>query len=226
MGWQKWVVFAMLLEIGMIGMANASDVREMVAPPNGYFAEHRNYFITNSLPDVTVLKDLVPVENAVRTAQATVVIPEVAKINESEKAPVVKEEGKTKELLNVSEEVLIPGDKVTVRFGFDKFRLGSNEAKKIQAVVADLKTSEAVKVSGYTCDIGTEKYNLALSKKRAYQVKRHLVKLGIPESRVEANGLGECCPVSKNRTENRRVEVEGLVKNSSQKTLPKEVLPQ
>ncbi|MDR0828812.1 MAG: OmpA family protein [Prevotellaceae bacterium] len=66
-------------------------------------------------------------------------------------------------------------------------------------------------IAGHTDDVGADDYNLDLSKRRAASVKAYLVKAGVAEERMQAEGYGETRPVATNktaagRTENRRVE--------------------
>ena len=68
-----------------------------------------------------------------------------------------------------------------------------------------------IEIRGYTDDVGTEKFNLNLSEKRANVVKTYLVANGISEARLEVKGLGESFPIADNatiegRTLNRRIE--------------------
>ena len=76
-----------------------------------------------------------------------------------------------------------------------------------------------VEVQGHTDSVGSDRYNMKLSRKRAYAVRRHLIEReGIEPDRLEAQGYGERSPIADNRTpegkeKNRRVEfiiLEGL----------------
>ena len=76
-----------------------------------------------------------------------------------------------------------------------------------------------VEVQGHTDSVGSDRYNMKLSRKRAYAVRRHLIeKEGIAPDRLEAQGYGERVPIADNKTpegkeKNRRVEfiiLEGL----------------
>lgn len=62
-----------------------------------------------------------------------------------------------------------------------------------------------VTVTGFTCDLGYEQHNLALSFRRAHTVAKLLVRRGVQVKLVE--GKGECCPISDNKSLNRRVEI-------------------
>lgn len=67
-------------------------------------------------------------------------------------------------------------------------------------------------IEGYTDAIGSERYNLELSQRRAEAVKTALVRRGIEPARMVAEGYGKAYPVADNkdaggRQMNRRVEV-------------------
>ncbi len=69
-----------------------------------------------------------------------------------------------------------------------------------------------IRVEGHTDSIGSDDYNMALSKRRAESVKTLLVQRGVAESRIEVVGYGKTMPVASNETEagrqkNRRVEI-------------------
>lgn len=69
-----------------------------------------------------------------------------------------------------------------------------------------------VTVVGFTDNVGSAKYNLSLSKKRAESVLSNLVLRGVDIERLRSCGLGEKYPIANNNTEigratNRRVEI-------------------
>ncbi len=70
-----------------------------------------------------------------------------------------------------------------------------------------------VSIEGHTDSIGTDKYNQALSERRAAAVKAYLVKPGVAnDQQVKSVGYGESKPIADNKTkegrfENRRVEI-------------------
>lgn len=69
-----------------------------------------------------------------------------------------------------------------------------------------------VQVLGYTDDTGSTAYNQTLSESRAQTVADVLVRQGVTQSRVRAEGRGETQPVATNSTpegrqQNRRVEI-------------------
>jgi len=69
-----------------------------------------------------------------------------------------------------------------------------------------------LRIAGHTDDVGSDKFNLKLSKDRAEAVKTYLVGKGANASKVEATGYGEFQPITSNdtpegRQKNRRVEL-------------------
>lgn len=77
-------------------------------------------------------------------------------------------------------------------------------------------------VEGFTDSVGSEDYNLELSKKRAESIRRALVEQGVERNRINTEGLGESYPVASNdtdagRQQNRRVEV--IVSNQNDTTV-------
>jgi len=99
-------------------------------------------------------------------------------------------------------------------FAFDKSNLTAWAKDTLQGAVATLKAhSDAqVEVQGHTDWIGSDKYNQALSERRANAVKAYLVTQGIAASRITTKGFGESQPIADNKTakgraENRRVVI-------------------
>lgn len=100
-------------------------------------------------------------------------------------------------------------------FDFDKSTLkpsGRQVLDQVAAQAANLNLETLIAV-GHTDSIGTEKYNLGLSQRRANTVKNYLISKGIPADRIYAEGKGEAQPIATNatpqgRAQNRRVEIE------------------
>lgn len=65
-----------------------------------------------------------------------------------------------------------------------------------------------LRVAGHADERGTDEYNLALSERRAAEVKRLLTERGAPAARVLVEAMGESRPASDDWAENRRVELE------------------
>jgi OOP family OmpA-OmpF porin len=118
-------------------------------------------------------------------------------------------------------------EKVTLEatklFNFDKADV-IMPSPKLDEIAAALQADPSitdVDITGYTDRLGSEKYNLKLSERRANSVRDYLVSKGIDGNRLKAYGKGEANPLvqctEKNRKAlidclepNRRVEVEQI----------------
>ncbi|MBD3234447.1 MAG: OmpA family protein, partial [candidate division Zixibacteria bacterium] len=85
---------------------------------------------------------------------------------------------------------------------------------KLDEIAERLKAWPKVRleVAGYTDGLGSAKYNLKLSQKRADAVKKYLVAKGISPDRLVAKGYGETnfIDADKNSAVNRRVELKPI----------------
>ena len=109
-------------------------------------------------------------------------------------------------------------------FEFDKARLRGPQPKldEIAAALKEHRHIYDVDITGYTDRLGSEEYNLELSKRRAEAVKEYLVEKGVEPRRLRAAGKGKANPVVqctdhddkevliKCLEPNRRVEVESI----------------
>ena len=109
----------------------------------------------------------------------------------------------------------------TTWFDFDRllFQTGSatlepQSQEQLKNIAEILKAYPAVnvKLGGYTDNTGNADANLKLSADRAKSVQAELVKLGIADSRLDAEGYGQENPVASNDTEegrakNRRISI-------------------
>ncbi len=101
-----------------------------------------------------------------------------------------------------------------VLFDFDKSNIKPQFYRFLDdaARVFEMNPSIRVEVQGNTDNIGTAKYNMGLSLRRANAVMQYLVNKGVAQSRLSARGFGFSRPVATNDTEegralNRRVEL-------------------
>jgi outer membrane protein OmpA-like peptidoglycan-associated protein len=83
--------------------------------------------------------------------------------------------------------------------------------KVVQALVASKEFN--IVIGGHACDLGTDKYNMKLSEKRAQEVVKYLLSKGVNNAYVGSNNYGESKPAvsntsEDNRKKNRRVEFE------------------
>ena len=107
-------------------------------------------------------------------------------------------------------------DRLTLHINFDTAKADIRKADipELEKAAAFVKKYPGSKVSveGYTDSRGGEKYNQALSERRAQAVKKYLVDKGEKGDRITAVGKGESNPIGDNKTkkgqfQNRRVEV-------------------
>ena len=103
----------------------------------------------------------------------------------------------------------VKGVSATIHFDFDKSAIKPAFKKTIADFAALLiKNPDAkVVIDGYTDYIGTAKYNLALSDRRAKSFKKVLIKkYGIEASRIRIKGFGKTDPIAPNKTSKGRYE--------------------
>ncbi len=112
-----------------------------------------------------------------------------------------------------------------IHFDFDKATLTAAAKDILGKNVQTIKANPGMKVQieGHACAHGPEKYNMALSERRANAVKEYLVKAGIDAGRLSSIAYGETrlampeTPTAKNKESveartNRRVHFEVIVK--------------
>lgn len=99
-------------------------------------------------------------------------------------------------------------------FDFDKYNLKPESFPELDRVVVLLmkNPSYVIHIEGHTDSIGTDEYNLQLSRLRAESVRNYLVDKGIKPERIAIFGYGSSKPIASNENEegralNRRVEV-------------------
>ena len=101
-----------------------------------------------------------------------------------------------------------------VHFDFDKANIRPDARPILDEAARILKQRGDIHVvvAGHTDSVGSDAYNMKLSKSRADAVKHYLVDHGIAASRMTGEGFGEREPVASNataegRAQNRRVEL-------------------
>ena len=111
----------------------------------------------------------------------------------------------------------------TELFGFDSASLSTPQPKldEIAGALNSDSTVNNIVISGYADRLGSSKYNLKLSERRANAVRDYLIGKGVAANRLSAQGKGESNPVvtcnNKKRSDlikclepNRRVEIEQI----------------
>lgn len=112
------------------------------------------------------------------------------------------------------------GDSLALYFAFDHSELTPRSLRQLQIVAELLKQSQGkLNISGHTDDVGSERYNLTLSQRRAESVRNALVGFGVAADKISTEGLGKSQPrrtyseqdseqqVDYIRGENRRAEI-------------------
>lgn len=106
----------------------------------------------------------------------------------------------------------------TVLFEFDKSLVKKDSYGELESLVNLLKMNPSYKLSmeGHTDAVGTESYNVGLSKNRVNAVRDFIIMNGISPDRIVPQHHGETKPVGDNtnpdgRKSNRRVDVQILV---------------
>ncbi|GAB4094007.1 OmpA family protein [Flaviaesturariibacter terrae] len=107
----------------------------------------------------------------------------------------------------------------TVLFDFAKWSLRPETQVTLDTLAAVLKREGSLRaiITGYTDQVGSDDYNLKLSRERAQACADYLKRQGIPASRIEVLAKGACCPLQPEKTadgqddpaarqKNRRVE--------------------
>src|SRR5215470_15842432 len=95
-----------------------------------------------------------------------------------------------------------------VNFDFDKSNIRPDAVPILEEACKTLKAEPSIDVScdGYTDSIGSDAYNMALSKRRANAVRDWLIKCGIPATRLTTRGFGKTNPVASNATPEGRAQ--------------------
>lgn len=99
-------------------------------------------------------------------------------------------------------------------FDFDRADIKPEFKPTLNKVAGVLRDDPKVRITiiGFTDSVGSEEYNLRLSKRRAQVTADYLISQGVPANQIVTDGLGEAEPRASNateagRTQNRRVEI-------------------
>lgn len=133
-----------------------------------------------------------------------------------EKGGASLEELASKYGLDMQEAYLSAKD---VLFGYDKAKLSAKAKDNLEKVIGILKDSPQlrVQIDAHTDDVGSQSYNLQLSKKRAEAVAAYLKEKGVAADRISTKAFGEAKSAESNNSErgrqqNRRAEIRLLMK--------------
>ncbi len=196
---------------------------EIVLPVGSQYRYHvdlEEYLILEDTIDLAELKNYQEIRKdlyldpaKIGAALSTLASPSKIKEEPSEdSSPYVMVEGEqvesVKDAIEINDGVLA----VRVQFDYDSYRIRKNSYPDLDRIINLLNNTPAnIIVAGHTCDIGTESYNLILSKSRAKAVYEYLVQHGVDPDKLEITSYGEERPLESNDTlegkeRNRRVE--------------------
>lgn len=117
---------------------------------------------------------------------------------------------------DITRQPLEPGKAIQLKniyFEFDKYELMPRSYVELNKLLQILKEHPSMHIAivGHTDAIGSSRYNLWLSRKRAQAVWQYLIDNDIAHERLQYRGEGKARPIAPNQTEagrfqNRRVE--------------------
>jgi len=96
------------------------------------------------------------------------------------------------------EPVVLEPLAATVLFDFNRAEIRPSEVTALDDLAAKLKArpGEGVEIAGYADRIGSAKYNVALSKRRAAAVRDYLVGKGVQAGAYGLSAMGEADPAT------------------------------
>jgi len=113
----------------------------------------------------------------------------------------------------ISQNVNAPVTAENIYFDFNRYRLTHYSKKTLDKIVMDYKKNSniVIVIRAYTDAVGSEKYNLTLSEKRAIAARNYMIENGVKKSSIQIKPEGKTNPIAPNSTEqgrslNRRVE--------------------
>tara|TARA_B100002019_G_C21210852_1_gene569340 strand:- start:592 stop:1119 length:528 start_codon:yes stop_codon:yes gene_type:complete len=103
--------------------------------------------------------------------------------------------------------------KKTILFGIDNYQVTASDQPWLQALAEHARHNDlSIRIDGYTCELGSAEYNVALGFRRAQAVAAKLKSLGVTEDKLILVSYGKEKPAALSHNEsawrlNRRVEV-------------------
>ncbi len=113
--------------------------------------------------------------------------------NAEQVANAAEKAGNAAETANLTLARMLEKPKVyTLNFGFNKSQINYAMRRNLDQIINDWKgKAAAIQVVGHADLVGSHKFNLALSQKRAARVKAALVRGGVSPSIIKALGVGQ-----------------------------------
>jgi peptidoglycan-associated lipoprotein len=93
-----------------------------------------------------------------------------------------------------------------IQFAFDDYNLSTKAKDPLEKIASWMSKNPTTKIQiqGYTCEIGTSEYNLALGDRRANSAKSYLEALEVSSGRISTISYGEERPLDPGHTEEAR----------------------
>jgi outer membrane protein OmpA-like peptidoglycan-associated protein len=129
------------------------------------------------------------VSNAVQAAQGT-----ASRAMEAADSNKVQIEANSTEITKVANSMnyqLVQTSEVL--FAFNKANLTSQAKTELDSIVAKIQSMPraVIELAGFTDPRGTDRFNLELSRRRAYAVQRYLVERNVPARSIHIVGFGK-----------------------------------
>jgi len=80
---------------------------------------------------------------------------------------------------------------IVIEYAMNSYRLTQNQKKKIASRYALYRQAALIRIDAYADMVGSAHYNKLLTDRRARDVKKIIVQLGIEENRIIVRGLGQ-----------------------------------
>jgi peptidoglycan-associated lipoprotein len=104
---------------------------------------------------------------------------------------------------NVSRSFADSCELTNIEFAFNRAQLSQDSLDKLQAIAECIQAkSGVVTIEGHCDERGTEEYNLSLGEERARSVRKYLIGLGVPRSKLQILSKGELEPVDSGSNDN------------------------
>ena len=182
-------------------LASATDIYQLTLPKNAAVVTvpaGNQFALCDICPPLTQMN-----ENTVEERQPTKMA-----LRFSEKPDIFS---KTDQPVSDIEDRHESGPLLTVNFDLNSAQIKGGEIQKIQGAVPSLRTKAPLKISGFTCDLGSKAHNDRLALQRAHTVKSILLRSGLRKDDIASvEGKGKCCfadTAPARHFVNRRVEI-------------------
>lgn len=91
----------------------------------------------------------------------------------------------------------------SINFEFAKAMPTHHGFKELEKLLSDINKDDAIRIEGYTDDVGTKEFNDRLARKRAEFVAAWLKRHGV-SNQIELEARGKCCYAATNESEEGR----------------------